>query len=509
MKILDCTLRDGGYYTNWDFNQKLINSYIEATNILPIDIIEVGYRSNKQTEYLGEYFYCPLYVLKDIRKKSVKKIAIMLNEKDVSIADASDLLKPIVGLVDLVRLAVDPKNLKRALKLALLAKEMGFKVAFNAMYMSKWTEQPDFINGLNQLDGKVDYFNMVDSYGGVFPSDVIEIYNLVSSKTNVKIGFHGHNNLELGLINTITAIDCGSEIVDATITGMGRGAGNLKTELLLTVLKAKGSIEVEFNTLSKVVDDFLKLQNEYEWGTNLPYMVSGANSLPQKEVMEWVGKRFYSYNSIIRALTNQSKGLKDNMNLPTLDLALNFKKAIIIGGGPTGTSHSKALLEYLHNNNNIVIIHVSSKNVNVYKGLGNKQIHCLAGNEGHRLEKAFQSETFSNRIAILPPYPRAMGTYVPIFFSDNAYQLPGLDFTNVASESVTAIAIQTALNLGITEIQFAGYDGYHDQVSTNEMELFAENETIFSQLKNKGILFCSLTPTRYTELPSSSIYSLL
>ena len=107
---------------------------------------------------------------------------------------------------------------------------------------------------------------------------------MVRSKTNVKLGFHGHNNLEMALANTLTAIDEGIDIVDATITGMGRGAGNLKTELLLTVLNAKGVLDFPYNELSKTVDDFTELQSHYEWGTNLPYMVSGANSLPQKQV---------------------------------------------------------------------------------------------------------------------------------------------------------------------------------------------------------------------------------
>ena len=89
------------------------------------------------------------------------------------------------------------------------------------------------------VNNVADYFYMVDSYGGVYPEDVEKIYKEVKKHINVKIGFHSHNNLELGLINSITAIHCGVDIIDATITGMGRGAGNLKMELLLTFLHSK------------------------------------------------------------------------------------------------------------------------------------------------------------------------------------------------------------------------------------------------------------------------------
>lgn len=509
MKILDCTLRDGGYYTNWDFNKDLVKTYLEAMNSLPVDYLEVGYRSKPLQGYYGEYFYCPLYVLKQIRKQSNKKIAIMLNEKDVLAANATELLNPASGIIDMVRLAVDPKNFSRALNLAEFIKGMGFEIGFNVMYMSKWPGQKEFLNQLNELDGKVDYFNMVDSFGGVYPEDVREIFNLVRSKTNVKIGFHGHNNLELGLINTLTAIDCGADIVDSTIMGMGRGAGNLKTELLMTALNSKGKLDFDFNALSKVVDEFTKLHEVYSWGTSLPYMVSGANSLPQKEVMEWVGKRFFSFNSIIRALTNQSKGIKDNVSLSDFTSSQIIDKAIIVGGGPTGTSHSVALLEYLGKHEEVAIIHVSSKNVKAYESLANVQIHCLAGNEGHRLETTFENITLSNRIAILPPFPRMMGTYIPSFFNERAFQLPAITFSEVASESVTAIAIQTALNIGVKELQFIGYDGYNGLVSPNEMELFNENEMLFSKLKETEVQFYSLTPSKYKELPANSIYSFL
>ena len=110
--------------------------------------------------------------------------------------------------------------------------------------------------------------------------------------------------MQLGLINTLTAIECGVDFVDATALGMGRGAGNLNMELLLTYLKNEG-LEVDFNVLGDYVSNFQPLLDKYQWGTNLPYMISGANRIPQKEVMEWVTNRAYSFNSIVRALDNK------------------------------------------------------------------------------------------------------------------------------------------------------------------------------------------------------------
>ena len=115
MKILDCTIRDGGYYTNWDFDQDIVKTYLESFNHLPIEYLEVGYRSDAKKEYMGEYFYCPIETLTRLKSISQKKLVIILNEKDVCAEDAEVLLTPIKELVTMVRMAIDPKNFKRAL----------------------------------------------------------------------------------------------------------------------------------------------------------------------------------------------------------------------------------------------------------------------------------------------------------------------------------------------------------------------------------------------------------
>ncbi len=509
-KILDCTLRDGGYYTNWDFDKDLVKIYFESFNKLPVDYLEIGYRSNSMKTYLGEYFYCPPYVLEQSKDLSDKKLVIILDEKDVRAEHVPALLSPCIGYITMVRIAINPKNFKRALILAENIKKLGFEVGFNVMYMSLWEHEKEFLEQIKDVTGIADYFYMVDSFGGVYPEDVRKTYDLVKNQTDVKIGFHGHNNLELGLINTLTAIECGAAIVDSTVTGMGRGAGNLSTELLLTSLNAKGLINLDFNALSKVVDPFSKMQRDYGWGTNLPYMVSGAHSLPQKEVMEWVTKRYYSLNSIIRALSNQSQGIKDNVDLDDFRDDRKFKRVLIIGGGASGKNQAKAINEFISKNPEICLIHASSKNAKEFKDAKQLQIHCLAGNEGHRLEKTFDVISDTDKIVILPPYPRTMGTYIPKSLEKVAYQLNEISFTDKFKESVTALAIEAALKMEVEDIYIVGYDGYHGDITPQEIELFNENEYIFKRLKEMSkITPISITPTSYTELSHQSVFALI
>ena len=225
-------------------------------------------------------------MLERAKAASNKKLVIILNEKDIRPQHVHGLLGPCKGLIDMVRLAVDPQNFERALDLSRAVKALGFELSFNVMYMSNWGNYSNLMDNLHQLEGMADYLYMVDSYGGVFPQDVRETIARIRVRTTIPLGCHGHDNLEMALANTFTAIDEGVSLVDATITGMGRGVGNLKMELLLVALNARNELSVDFNQLSQVVLDFERLQADHGWGTNLPYMVSGANSLPQKELKE-------------------------------------------------------------------------------------------------------------------------------------------------------------------------------------------------------------------------------
>ncbi len=511
-KILDCTLRDGGYYTNWDFDKELVNTYIKALNHLPVDYIELGYRSAPMKEYFGKYFYCPVYELQELRKLSNKKLVIILNEKDVMANDAAELLQPIKGLVDMVRVAIDPQNFNRALLLAAEIKKLGFEVGFNVMYMSKWKQYAGFIDSLSQLDGLVDYFYMVDSYGGVYPDDVKETMGLVRAKTKCKLGFHGHNNLELALINSLTAIENGADMIDATILGMGRGAGNLKTELLLSVLNSKYKWDIDFNAIGNVVDGFKKLLDQHQWGTNVPYMISGSNSLPQKDVMDWVTTRLYSFNSIIRALQNQKNKVKDNEQFPVFKPKASCNKVLIIGGGPNAVEHSQAISQFIKENADLCIIHASSKNASLYVNLPVQQYFCLVGSEGHRLEKVFNDFGQFHGECVLPPYPRKMGTYVPASVRDRSFEIEKIDFTDKITDSHTVLALQIAIALEAKKVYMVGYDGYHD-ADINEIQrtLVDENEYLFNEFeKYTGVLqLNALTPSTYKTLKVTSIYSII
>ena len=508
-KILDCTLRDGGYYTNWDFDRQVVKSYLEAMNHLPIDYIEIGYRSPVLDDYYGEYFYCPKDTIDFISSITNKKLAIILNEKDVEIQGIFELLEPCSSSIHLVRMAVNPVNFQGAVEKARIIKLAGYEVAFNIMYLSDWWNHPEMLDNLSELDDCVDYLYLVDSYGSVMPEELTRLMGYVKSKTKVKIGFHGHNNIELALANTLVALSLGADIIDATVTGMGRGAGNLKTELLLTVLNRLNNFSLDFDQLSEVTSTFELLQSKYKWGTNLPYMIAGVNSLPQKQVMEWVSKNIFSSAGIIRALNNQAAGHSDNLKLNALKpFQLSSKtEAIVIGGGESVFKHFHALKLFIENRPNLILIHSSARNASYFKNFPNIQIFCISGNEGYRLEKTF-NVGLPSTIMLLPPHPRKMGTYVPKNFHGNAYELNALSCSKHLWDTTTSVALEVGLMNKIKTIFFVGYDGYYgEDLNQSSLALFNLNEEVFREyVENHNQRLVTLTPSLYRNLEKSSIY---
>ncbi|MDT0647592.1 aldolase catalytic domain-containing protein [Zunongwangia sp. F260] len=504
--FLDCTLRDGGYYTNWDFDDGLLDDYLEKAGKLPIDFIEIGYRSKTITDYRGAFYYSPKFLLEYCKGKTDKKFAIILNEKEIQLQDLDELLNPCKGLISLVRLAVAPSNLSRVVELAENIKARGFLVSVNLMYASKWQDNLYLEKSLKRLNTILDYFYVVDSYGGMHPSEVAEVFRKLKGILDTSLGFHGHNNIEMALINSLTALNSGATIVDGTITGMGRGAGNLKTELFLTILHQKYGVKVNFDILNELSDLFLEVKKEYGWGTNLPYMVSGAYSLPQNEVRGQVKKRFYSLNAVISEV-GEIGIVEKNQSIPFLNKKKDINEFLLIGGGKTPQKFFGVIREFLRKNPEIGIIHSSSKNIEVFADLANFQIHCIGGMEMNRLQHKLTLDQLKSRIFVVSRKKNSAFNF-PEVYKNHIRRISEGNFQDRYELSATAMAVDIANFYKANMIMLIGYDGYDYGATKEELELFKENQCIFDAVETEGMQIFSVTSTKY-EITTRSIFSLI
>jgi 4-hydroxy 2-oxovalerate aldolase len=501
IQLLDCTFRDGGYYTNWDFETILVNNYCKLISNLPIKYIEIGYRNFEKNSYFGQFYYSPIDRIKNIKSKlnESQKISLMLNAKDYTIVDISQIFSKCNDIVDLVRIATVPEQIEHSLKIAKTLKSLGFEVGVNIMHLSKIDENHDIYNKIGGIEAYVDYLYLVDSYGSVYPDELEKIIKLFREKCNAVLGFHGHNNMELAFINSLRAIDCGVKIIDSTVLGMGRGAGNLKLELLLIHLKSKKYLDVDLNILSQLVEQFNPLMNKYKWGLSFPYMVSGSYSLPQKDVMNAIEIDRYSIASIVSTMSS------DTLNpLQIFRYEPVVERCIIIGGGSSIKIHIEAITTYLKINKNIVIIHSTSKYINKFSALKNKQLFCVSGDELIKLNNRHYD--FIDQF-IFEPSPRKINTTIP--YDNNIVELNNINFIEYFHDSPLVISLQTALDMGVANIELIGFDGYTELESKKELYLMHENQKIISTFLSKKEKLTSLTKTNYKGLSHKSIYSKL
>ena len=130
IQLLDCTIRDGGYYTNWDFDEVLIEEYLETMRVLEIDALEIGYRNPRQEGYRGEYFYTPIERIRWIKERFDGKLAVLIDVKSVNESSMVELIQPLRGLIEIIRFAVHPDKLEDALNLVELTRETGLSSCF-------------------------------------------------------------------------------------------------------------------------------------------------------------------------------------------------------------------------------------------------------------------------------------------------------------------------------------------------------------------------------------------
>lgn len=285
--LLDCTLRDGGYYSDWDFSDSLLGRYLDAMrSASAVRSVEIGYRSPAKSVYMGRFFHLPRALAERCKAglRPDQRLAVMLNEKDVRPELIRGLVGDLAGVVDTIRFAVAPNKANFAIELSDACYELGFSVGLNIMYLNTYARKASVLAPLAKA--KAEAVALVDSYGGCTPDEVRDTIAEACTILPHPVGFHGHDNIGLSFANSLAAIEGGATSLDTTITGMGRGAGNTKTELVLAYLATRFGHEVDFNRLSTLVETFVDLQKEFEWGTNLAYMISGFAGLPQADVMD-------------------------------------------------------------------------------------------------------------------------------------------------------------------------------------------------------------------------------
>ncbi len=276
IKVLDCSIRDGGLINKWQFSDEFVRASFKAATEAGVDYMEIGYKASKEQfdpKEFGKWRFCNDDDVKKIVEgiESKTKLACMV---DIGRVEEKDVLPKNESPFSMIRVACYIKDVDKAIDLCNMIMDKGYETTVNIMAVSTNLER-EIDEALNDLGKtKVPIVYVVDSYGNMYSEDVtFLVKKYLSALKGKTVGIHTHNNRQLAFGNTIQAIIDGANMLDASVYGIGRGPGNCCLELLMSFLQ---NPKYNLRPLLKLIQEhYLPLREKIEWGYIIPYMITG------------------------------------------------------------------------------------------------------------------------------------------------------------------------------------------------------------------------------------------
>lgn len=330
VKILDCTLRDGGYVNQWEFGYDNICKIVENLSDAHIDYIECGFVKAVEYDKNKSLFNNINLLNKILPQISLSKFTLMINYGDIKIEDIPQCKNKNI----LLRVALKKNVLVEALKFCKQLKQKGYKIFINPMYANMYTseEMLNIIKKVNEIEPET--FTIVDTTGSMKESDISRLFYLIDSNLdkNIALGFHSHNSLKLSFPNAQKLLKlCTNRelIIDSTVFGMGRGAGNLCTEVITQYINENYNGKYDIIPILKTIDGQINpIFTQTPWGYSVPYYLAATNSCHPNYATYLADKKNLSIdtiNTILKNIPDEKKTIYDLQLIKQLYLMFNDK----------------------------------------------------------------------------------------------------------------------------------------------------------------------------------------
>ncbi len=374
MKItmLDCTLRDGGYVNDWKFGEYNIRSVLRGLIASGVDIVECGYLADGVEPDGGRTMFPDMSRMEALIGEAgacKTEFAVMIDFGKYRI---ENLPQYTGGPIRIIRLAFHKKDAKKALEAVQIIREKGYKVFLQPMVSMCYSEAEflELVREANEV--RPDAFYIVDSFGVMKKRDLLHLFEMVKNNLSedVLIGYHSHNNMQLAYSNAQALVEANAGraiIIDASVMGMGRGAGNLNTELFAEYLNDAGWGTYEIQPLLQISDKVLgAIYAKQYWGYSLAYYVSAVNQC-HPNYASYLSKKnnltVDEINTLLRMLSEEKKIEFDADYIETLYVefmsqsvaesglgeimqALRGKKILVIAPGRSSVTEKETIQEF-------------------------------------------------------------------------------------------------------------------------------------------------------------------
>lgn len=498
LKVLDVTLRDGGCVNNFNFGQGYMEKILTAQEASGVEIIEMGYiDENKgsisgRTQYINEQVI-PQCILKK-KKPGVTYVAMM----DYGKFNVDNLQNRTEDGIDGIRMAFHKKNRLDVIELGRKIIDKGYQFYIQPMITLRYSDAEllELIQLVNKELPDASGFYIVDSFGEMRPNDMSRVLNLVDHNLipSMTLGFHSHNNLQMSYSNAIAMLQFPTNrdiMLDCSIMGMGKGAGNLNTELLLEHLNLYYGKNYQISPLLEVIDKVLnQLHSEFYWGYAPEYYLSAANQctpsyashfynkhmLPIDQVGELLGmiapeKKVSfdkNYAEEIYRQYNESKSVDDSSVVEELKAAFAGKTVLLIAPGKSITNAMEAIKTVVANGDVITIGLNTDLEINDYLLTTRKDIYDQAVTDGRN-------------ILVCSNVSKGGRGNVKILNYKN-----WIEVDERTHDSSSVIVLNLLKACGVKSVKLAGFDGFSANINENYFDPNMRHPVTVEQVERRN-----------------------
>ena len=307
IKVVDATLRDGGLVNDFYFAPDFAKLLYEANVRAGVDYMEFGYKADKtqfDVNKFGPSKFCDDDYIRSIVGDGERKVKVAVMA-DVGRCDyKNDILPKSESVIDMIRVATYVHQMPAAIDIIEDCKAKGYEVVCNIMAISN-AKEADLEQALEMVaNSSADGIYIVDSYGSLYPEQIREIadkYTEIAEKNGKYVGMHAHNNQQLAFANTVEALTNGASLLDATVSGMGRGAGNCYMESLLAFLR---NPRYNLVPVMDFVQKYIKEEKEKGsvWGYDIPYLLTGVMNSHPSSAIKFMDEKREDYSRFYQEL---------------------------------------------------------------------------------------------------------------------------------------------------------------------------------------------------------------
>lgn len=480
IQLLDCTLRDGGYINDWEFGYDELICLFERIVSSGVDIIEVGFLDERRSFDQNRSIMPTTDCVEKIYGKVDKKQAMIVGMIDYGTCQLSQLSECKDSYLDGIRVIFKKHVMKEAVAFCGEIKKLGYKVFVQAVSITSYSDEEllELIDLVNEIEPYA--VSLVDTYGLLHQDSLLHYFNMLDEgvKRSIGIGYHSHNNFQLGYANCIEMLDTDTDrllVADATLYGMGKSAGNTPIELLAMHLNSRFDKNYDISQMLEAIDgNIMKIYQKYPWGYNLFYYLAASNNCHPNYVKTLMDKHTLSMKSINEILNAiqlekkllydpeyierqysqyQAKECDDTAALCELQKELENKTILLLGPGQNIQKQEERIRNFINEKCPIVI------SVNFIPGAFTVDYVFLSNARRH-IHVINDLKEYKNQSVKVIATSNVTKTQQSFQYILNNSSL--LDFGGVILDNSFVMLLKVMMRMGIKTVHCAGFDGYSE-----------------------------------------------